>query len=148
MPFRTVVTFRSESFNATVVRPYFVSVNSFGDDAAQHIVYELQRHGIQTGDPGQEDFGWYFRFEVEGKAHLFVLGYRPVEGDWLGNIERVPILMVKPRVHPHAPTNRSFTTYAGTLPLSSTAARKRMEQRSLRRWLRGGTLPPLPAVWD
>jgi hypothetical protein len=104
MPFRTVVTFRSESFNTTVVRPYFVSVNSFGDDAAQHIVYELQRHGIHTGDPVQEDFGWYFRFEVDGKAHLFVLGYRPVEGDWLGNIERVPILLVKPRVHPHAPT--------------------------------------------
>lgn len=104
MPFRTVVTFHSESFNTTVVRPYFASVNSFGDDVAQHIVYELRQHGIVAGDPAQEDFGWYFRFEVEGRKHLFLIGYRPVEKDWLGNIERVPVLFVKPRAHPHAPT--------------------------------------------
>jgi hypothetical protein len=104
MPFRTVVTFRSDAFNTSVVRPYFISLNSFGDDVAQRLVYELRRKGVATGDPAQEDFGWYFRFEVAGRAHIFILGYRPVERDWLGNIERVPLLIFKPGVHPHAPS--------------------------------------------
>jgi hypothetical protein len=99
---RTVVTFHSDQFNATVVRPYFLNTMSFGDDAAQHIVYELRRRGYRADEPAQEDFGWYFRFWVEGSAHLFVIGRRPVEGDWLGSIERVPFLFLKRSVDPSA----------------------------------------------
>ncbi|HYP06961.1 MAG TPA: hypothetical protein VER03_12085 [Bryobacteraceae bacterium] len=92
---RTVVTFHSEQFNSTVVRPYFLNTLSFGDDVAQHIVYELRRRGYRADEPAQEDFGWYFRFWAGGSAHLFVIGRRPVEGDWLGSIERVPFLLLK-----------------------------------------------------
>jgi hypothetical protein len=92
---KTVVTFRSEHFNATVVRPYFLNPMSFGDDVAQHLSYELQRLGHAADEPAQEDFGWYFRFVTAGKRHLFVVGRRPVEGDWLGSIERVPFLFLK-----------------------------------------------------
>ena len=99
---RTVVTFQSDSFNTTVVRPYFISVNSFGDDVAQHVVYELRKLGFKTGEPAQEDVGWYFTFEYSGKAHLFIIGYRPVEQDWLGAIERVPWLFLKREVDPDA----------------------------------------------
>jgi hypothetical protein len=99
---RTVVTFQSDAFNTTVVRPYFMNALCFGDDVAQHIVFELQRTGHIAETPAQEDFGWYFRFSVSGKPHLFVLGRRPVEGDWLGSIERVPFLFVKRAVDPEA----------------------------------------------
>jgi hypothetical protein len=92
---KLVVTFRSEHFNGTVVRPYFLNPMSFGDDVAQHLSYELQRLGHTADEPAQEDFGWYFRFAVAGKRHLFVVGRRPVEGDWLGSIERVPFLFLK-----------------------------------------------------
>ena len=92
---KTVVTFRSEQFNATIVRPYFLNPLSFGDDVAQHVAYELQRLGHTADEPAQEDFGWYFRFAVTGKRHLFVVGRRPVEGDWLGSLERVPFLFLK-----------------------------------------------------
>jgi hypothetical protein len=92
---RTVVTFRSDQFNATVVRPYFLNTMSFGDDVAQHLVYELRRRGYRADEPAQEDFGWYFRYSAGGSAHLFVIGRRPVEGDWLGSIERVPFLLLK-----------------------------------------------------
>jgi hypothetical protein len=102
-PVRTVVTFRSDAFNTTVVRPYFLNALCFGDDAAQHIVYELQKRGYSAEPPAQEDFGWYFRFSASGKPHLFVIGRRPVEGDWLGSIERVPFLFVKRAVDPEAP---------------------------------------------
>jgi hypothetical protein len=100
---RTVVTFRSDAFNTTVVRPYFMNALCFGDDVAQHIVFELEKRGYKAEAPAQEDFGWYFRFSVSGKPHLFVIGRRPVEGDWLGSIERVPFLFVKRAVDPEAP---------------------------------------------
>jgi hypothetical protein len=74
----------------------------FGDDVAQHIVLELRSNGHTAESPAQEDFGWYFRFFVSGKPHLFVIGHRPVEGDWLGSIERVPFLFVKRAVDPEA----------------------------------------------
>jgi hypothetical protein len=92
---RTVITFYSEQFNSTVVRPYFLNTLSFGDDVAQHLVYEMRRLGYRADEPAQEDFGWYFRFWVAGSAHLFVIGRRPVEGDWLCSIERVPFLFLK-----------------------------------------------------
>jgi hypothetical protein len=101
---RTVVTFHSEQFNATIVRPYFLNTLSFGDDVAQHLVYELRRLGYRADEPAQEDFGWYFRFWVAGSAYLFVIGRRPVEGDWLGSIERVPFVFLKRKVDPAAAT--------------------------------------------
>lgn len=100
---RTVVTFQSDHFNATVVRPYFLNTMTFGDDVAQHVVYELRRLGYRADEPAQEDFGWYFRFWIGGAAHLFVIGRRPVEADWLGSIERVPFLFLKRDVDPEAP---------------------------------------------
>jgi hypothetical protein len=99
---RTVVTFQSGAFNTTVVRPYFMNALCFGDDAAQHIVFELRKRGYTAEEPAQEDFGWYFRFSVSGKPHLFVIGRRPVEDDWLGSIERVPFLLMKRAVDPQA----------------------------------------------
>ena len=92
---RTVVTFSSTAFNSTVVRPYFLNPLCFGDDLAQYLVCQLEKNGHPAETPAQEDFGWYFRFLIDGKAHLFLVGRRPVEDDWLGSIERVPFLMFR-----------------------------------------------------
>jgi len=98
----TVVTFQSNAFNSTVVRPYFLNPLCFGDDLAQHLVCELEKKRYSTDTPAQEDFGWYFKFSVSGKAHLFLVGRRPVEQDWLGSIERVPFLLFRRGVDPEA----------------------------------------------
>lgn len=100
---RTVVTFQSSAFNTTVIRPYFMTATSFGDDLAQHLAYALTARGYPASDPAQEDFGWYFRFQVRGKSHMFVLGRRPVEEDWLGSIERIPFLFFSRKIDPQAP---------------------------------------------
>ena len=48
---------------------------------------------MKTDDePNQEDFGWYFCFEVGGVSHCLVIGFQPNDPDsgdqWLGWIER------------------------------------------------------------
>ena len=54
---------------------------------------ELRNRGIPTDDePGQEDFGWYFNFNVAGERHCFVVSFQPNDisvGDcWHGWVER------------------------------------------------------------
>jgi hypothetical protein len=87
----TSASFRSSAFNATEARPYFINPSCFGDDLARWLIARLREAGVKTDDePGQEDFGWYFDFEVQGCEHCCVLGYRPGEPDgmWLLWIER------------------------------------------------------------
>ena len=75
---RTVVTFRSSAFNTSEHKPYFINPGCFGDDLAQWLMGEMRRRRVETDDkPGQEDFGWYFDFQIAGISSTFVLGYRP-----------------------------------------------------------------------
>jgi hypothetical protein len=65
----------------------------FGDDVAKWLIEQLRRLGYETTDsPGQEDFGWYLNFKVNGAGHCFVVGYRSggsnEEGVWIGWLER------------------------------------------------------------
>ena len=88
---RTTVLFRSEAFNTSERKPYFINDGCFGDDVARWLIARLRANGVETdSEPGQEDFGWYFRYRVEQASYCFVLGYRPDEpiGDWIGTIER------------------------------------------------------------
>lgn len=88
---RTEASFQSAAFNTNEVRPYFINPSCFGDDVARWLMARLREMGIETDDePGQEDFGWYFDFEVQGLKHCCVLGYRPGEPDgvWLLWLER------------------------------------------------------------
>ena len=51
----------------------------------------LRTSGVQTVDePGQEDFGWSFEFEVPAGRHCCVLGYQEddPEGRWHLWLER------------------------------------------------------------
>ncbi len=90
---RTYVTFKSDAFNTTEPREYFINPTCFGDDVAEWLMVKLRRRGISTGEaPRQEDFGWYFSFQVDFVDHDFVLGYRPggesEAGFWIGWLER------------------------------------------------------------
>lgn len=85
------VAFKSNSFNTEAPREYFINPGCFGDDVALWLISELRARGYSTdAQPAQEDFGWYFTFQVEGSAHQAVIGYRPEadNGDWLCFIER------------------------------------------------------------
>lgn len=94
MRMRTSVIFESAEFNTSEPRAYFLNPRSFGDDVARWIADELARRGIAVeGEPGQEDFGWYLRFNADGVEHCFVVGFRPdgsggPSGQWIGTVER------------------------------------------------------------
>jgi hypothetical protein len=88
---RTEATFRSSAFNTSDVKPYFINPCCFGDDLAKWMIARLRANGLQTDDePKQEDFGWYFQFDVPAGKHCCVLGYQEgdPEGQWLLWLER------------------------------------------------------------
>ena len=54
---------------------------------------QLRAKSYEVSDaPGQEDFGWYFTFQVSDIEHSFVIGHRPggdnEEGLWIAWLER------------------------------------------------------------
>src|SRR5256885_83320 len=90
---RTEVHFKSDSFNSTQPKDYFINEGCFGDDVCRWLIQELRSRGLQTdAKPSQEDFGWYFSFRLNGNDYCFIIGYRPgagqFEGDWFGWLER------------------------------------------------------------
>jgi hypothetical protein len=91
---RSLVTFKSESFNTSESKPYFFNPYCFGDDVCRWLIQELRLKGVKTDDqPECEDFGWYFVFHVTNVPHCFVVGYRhgsfdEADGIWIGWIER------------------------------------------------------------
>jgi len=87
------VTFKSDAFNTSVQKDYFINAGCYGDDLANWIISELQKRGIGTDHrPGQEDFGWYLDFKVSHNTFCLVVGYRPGDeresGTWIGWLER------------------------------------------------------------
>jgi hypothetical protein len=88
---RTEATFHSSAFNTSEVKSYFINPCCFGDDLAMWMMARLRAAGVRTGDePRQEDFGWYFEFDVPAGTHCCVLGYQEgdPEGRWLLWLER------------------------------------------------------------
>lgn len=90
---RTVVTFESHSFNTSEDKDYFINPSCFGDDFCNWLMQRLQDAGVKTdGEPGQEDFGWYFDFTLSEGKHCCVVGYRPGDGThpglWIAWLER------------------------------------------------------------
>jgi hypothetical protein len=86
----THVTFRSSAFNTTEEKPEFINPGNFGDDLGLWLAGRLREQGLQVEpDLGQEDHGWYVRFQCGGTPYDFVLGYRDeTDGEWLGWLER------------------------------------------------------------
>ena len=90
---RTIVMFNSRAFNLSDPKPYFINDCCFGDDLAKWLIEEFRsRNVVVDGDPGQEDFGWFFGFKIERAAHFFVIAYRNDDqqkgATWIGWVER------------------------------------------------------------
>jgi hypothetical protein len=90
---RATVVFQSAAFNTTEARPHFINPDCFGDDLAKWLIPRFRAAGATTDDePGQEDFGWYFDFAVDGVDHCLVLSFRPgndvLPGVWIATVER------------------------------------------------------------
>jgi len=90
---RTEVHFRSDAFNRTEPKDYFINDCCFGDDVCRWLIQQLRARGLRTADePSQEDFGWYFTFHAGEVEHSFVLGLSQTDtpGDtfWRGWLER------------------------------------------------------------
>lgn len=85
---RSVVTFKSDLFNLTESRDYFINPDCFGDDLAKWLIARFKAGGIEVDDePGQEDFGWYFHYVVYGAPYCLVIGNEGGEG-WFLVVER------------------------------------------------------------
>jgi hypothetical protein len=90
---KTSFQFRSNNFNISVPRDYFINPSCFGDDLAEWMIKKLNERGIETSPtPDQEDFGWYFTFIVDNVEHCLVVGFQPNDvelgGRWIGWVER------------------------------------------------------------
>lgn len=91
---RTQLTFRCTGFNRTEEKDYFINPGNYGDDLMRWLMQALKDRGyVIEGDeddtPGQEDFGWYFNFQVGGVSHTFLLARNEDEEDsWYGWLER------------------------------------------------------------
>ncbi len=90
---KTLATFRSSAFNTSDPKAYFINASCFGDDVARWMIEHLRPLAVSTDDaPRQEDFGWFFEFEVPEGKHCCIVGSRPVddpsESNWVAWIER------------------------------------------------------------
>jgi hypothetical protein len=72
------VTFRTDAFNTSRPREYFINPECFGDDVALWLIGALRGRGMDVDpEPGQEDFGWFLRFRIGGVSHCLVLTLIP-----------------------------------------------------------------------
>lgn len=90
---RTLVTFKSDAFNTTQSKAYFINPQCFGGDVARWLIQELNARGFEVvSEPHQEDFGWYLTFRAGGSLHDFMIGFqpgdRPDDRCWIGWLER------------------------------------------------------------
>jgi len=84
---RTIVTFQSDAFNTTEPKEYFINDCCYGDDVLNWLREELNKRGAKADEPGQEDFGWYMFYEVDGASVCIVGGVEPEERIWTFEIE-------------------------------------------------------------
>src|SRR5208283_4797714 len=83
-----VATFKSDLFNLTESKDYFVNPGCFGDDLARWLIERLRGKGVEVDpEPDQEDFGWYFNFVAADVPCCAVIG-NVEESSWFVVIER------------------------------------------------------------
>jgi hypothetical protein len=88
---RREASFKSSAFNTSEVREYFINDCCFGDDLAKWLIARLRQAGLETdNEPGQEDFGWFFNFNVSTGAHCCIVAFQEddPEGIWHITLER------------------------------------------------------------
>ena len=96
MPDRTDILFRTNRFNVSDPRPYFINECCFGDDAANWLRLELIEHKVEVQEPYQEDWGWEMFATCRGTSYFLGLGGlldnsapTPNYGEWRVMISKV-----------------------------------------------------------
>ncbi|WP_375764947.1 hypothetical protein NR798_24830 [Archangium gephyra] len=92
---RTSVTFRTERFNTTEVRPHFLNPGCFGEDCAAWLAEALRAAGAgEVAGPWQEDWGWQLRVTTPRASALVSVGLIPEAApEWHIMVdERQPLL--------------------------------------------------------
>ena len=86
---RTVATFESKKFNLTEHKEYFINKGCYGDDLGIWLINQLRESGVDTdSEAGQEDFGWFVNYTMNGQPFYAVIGN--VCGEfWFIVVERV-----------------------------------------------------------
>jgi hypothetical protein len=87
---KTLFTFKSDTFNTSNEKDYFINPNNYGDDVMSWLMEELTKENfaVITTKPSQEDYGWFLNFIVDSKKYCVVIGLRPEDSTWIGWIER------------------------------------------------------------
>ena len=86
---RNAVRFKTQKFNTTEAKDYFINDICFGDDLAGWLYEELKRQGLNAVEPWQEDWGWQF----EAESCLISVGF---DGDeWQIYIEPIQVFFEK-----------------------------------------------------
>ena len=85
--------FLSTHFNTSVPKDYFINPGCYGDDLAEWLIARLNASAIATSaKPGQEDYGWYLTFVLDGTEYCVVVGFQPNDSEsgdcWIGWVER------------------------------------------------------------
>jgi hypothetical protein len=64
---KTHVTFLADGFNLTETKPNFINDGNFGEDVAQWIIAEFNKHSDISADPEplQEDWGWLIQVSTD-----------------------------------------------------------------------------------
>ena len=83
---RTHVTFRSDVFNRTDVRPNFINPCCFGEDLADWLIKRLTNPQLTVAtEPCQEDWGWEMFVTCNNRRFFIGIGQYGIEGElgWL-----------------------------------------------------------------
>jgi hypothetical protein len=71
--------FETERFNISEAGAHFINPNCFGEDLAAWLRTQLAEQGVEAGEPGQEDWGWYLDATNRGRLYLVGVGGNPAD---------------------------------------------------------------------
>lgn len=74
------ILFETERFNVSKVQKHFINPCCFGEDLAEWLRQKLNERGVNTGIPGQEDWGWYLLVRHNANRYFVGVGGHRREG--------------------------------------------------------------------
>lgn len=80
----TYVTLKTEKFNVSESKEYFINENCFGDDFGKWLLSKLSARRVEFEEdgPDQEDFGWYINFSISGSEITCLIIYNETDLVW------------------------------------------------------------------
>ena len=82
---RIEILFKSERFNLSEPRDFYINDCCFGDDVARWLVGVLRSRNVDVTEPDQEDWGWYIDVALAGQRYFVGIGGVADDEQSLGN---------------------------------------------------------------